>query len=572
MAQTAWDDTARTVKALADALDTYNWPQVRAVCGELVGDIDTAATPYPEKPAKQILTMLRRKRRFEMMEFVADAMLQGGQTSAPIRRQYAQCLIDQGKFSAAQAVLNIVLTDPASSLEEKAEASGLWGRICKQLYVNSHDPSNPRQQNNLREAVQRYYEVYKSAPQNYLWHGINSVALLARARRDAVEMPTFPDAKVIAIEIEGILSQMERLCYWDRATAAENAIAVGDWKASYDHLVYYLADPQVDSFEIGSLLRQLIEVWQLTDGSEPGNTLLPALKAALLRKQGGSLEVRPEAVFEEAEKAQTAKGNLENVSKDKLEKVFGSDRFQPLAWYRTGLQRCAAVARIESVMGQRLGTGFLVKASEFFPSSGESELVLLTNAHVISPEDKPFPGALPPEAAVAVFEANGQTFSVGDLVWSSDPEHLDATFVTLESLGSTAELCPLKPPAAPFKRGTQQRVYLIGYPEGGGLSFSLQDSIWLDADGTRLHYRTPTNPGSSGSPVFDEQFWTLLALHHAGDTEMPRFRREEGRYEANEGIAVAAIQEATRTAARSQAGVTRASREEHEPTSRRCFP
>jgi S1-C subfamily serine protease len=249
------------------------------------------------------------------------------------------------------------------------------------------------------------------------------------------------------------------------------------------------------------------------------------------------------------EAAQSAKTNLENVvSRKNLEKVFGSDRFQPFGWMKTGLQRCAAVARIESVIGNRLGSGFLVRASDFFPSRSDKELLLLTNAHVISPMNNPYPGALPPEAAVAIFEANNQTFAVSQVVWSSDPDHLDASFVTLESLGEGAEVCPLRPPAAAFDRNKQQRVYVIGYPEGGGLSFSLQDSILLDTDGTLLHYRTPTNPGSSGSPVFDEQFWTLVGLHHAGEKDMPRLNGVRGRYEANEAIAISAIQNATRAA------------------------
>jgi len=548
MAQNSWDGTAQTVRALAEALDTYDWPQARTVCSELVGEIDTATTPYPEQPAKEILNLLRRKRRFELMELVADALVQGGQSSAQIRRQYAQCLIDQGRFSAAQAVLNLIVADSGSPAAEKAEASGLLGRVFKQLYVNSHDPSNPRQQSNMRQAAQRYYDVYKTNPNDYLWHGINTVALLARARRDQVDMPGFPVSADISKEIYEIISKIDELNYWDRATAVENAVALGNWKGAYDHLVYYLADPRVDAFEIGNLLRQLTELWELTNDAEPGSTLLPTLKAALLKKQGGSLDVRHGTVADEASTAESAKTNLESISKKSLEKVFGNDRFLPLGWYKTGLQRCAAVARIESLLGTRLGTGFLVKASDFFPNRSDSELVLLTNAHVISPDDKPYPGALPPEAAVAIFEANNQTFSVGEVLWSCDPDHLDATFVTLRSLGEGAELCPLKPPAAPFKRGEQQRVYVIGYPEGGGLSFSLQDSIWLDTDGTLLHYRTPTNPGSSGSPVFDEQFWTVVALHHAGDKDMPRLNGAEGRYEANEGIAISAIQNASRAA------------------------
>jgi MAP3K TRAFs-binding domain len=290
-AQNSWSDTARTVKALSDALDRYDWEQARVICSELVAEIDTATELYPEKPARQILNLLRRKRLFELMESVADSMLRAGQSSAQIRRQYAQCLIDQGKLSAARAVLDSIIADPDSPSGEKAEARGLGGRIYKQLYANSHDAANPRQQVNLRRAVQQYFDVYKMDPQSYLWHGINSVALLARAERDKVEVPGFPVPQDIAKEIDNILGKMDEIAYWDRATAIENAVALGDWKGAYDHALYYVADRQVDAFEIGSLLRQLTEVWELTNGSEPGSTLLPTLRAALLKAEGGRLDI-----------------------------------------------------------------------------------------------------------------------------------------------------------------------------------------------------------------------------------------------------------------------------------------
>jgi V8-like Glu-specific endopeptidase len=171
-------------------------------------------------------------------------------------------------------------------------------------------------------------------------------------------------------------------------------------------------------------------------------------------------------------------------------------------------------------------------------------MLFLTIAPVISPNVKPFPGAIPPEAARVVFEASGSEYFFSTLVWSSPPEELDATFLILESLGKNAEFCPLAPPAEQFDIVKKPRVYVIGYPLGGGLSISLQDSSWLDTDGRLLHYRTPTEPGSSGSPVFDQQYWTLIALHHAGESDMPRLRGS-GKYEANEGIAITAIQRAT---------------------------
>ena len=90
------------------------------------------------------------------------------------------------------------------------------------------------------------------------------------------------------------------------------------------------------------------------------------------------------------------------------------------------------------------------------------------------------------------------------------------------------------------------RLYVIGHPGGGDLAFSLQDNFLLGSNDHLLHYRTPTEGGSSGSPVFEADDWRVVALHHAGDPNMKRIDGEGGTYEANEGIAIRAIQQAVR--------------------------
>jgi V8-like Glu-specific endopeptidase len=83
-------------------------------------------------------------------------------------------------------------------------------------------------------------------------------------------------------------------------------------------------------------------------------------------------------------------------------------------------------------------------------------------------------------------------------------------------------------------------VYVIGHPGGRSLSLSLQDNLLLGCENPLLHYRAPTEQGSSGSPVFNQQ-WDLIALHHAGSTSMRRLSGQEGTYAANEGIWIQAI-------------------------------
>jgi len=157
--------------------------------------------------------------------------------------------------------------------------------------------------------------------------------------------------------------------------------------------------------------------------------------------------------------------------------------------------------------------------------------LLLTNAHVCTPEAKlrklqPFP-LDPGKVVVTFFEVrgdDGHPFVVEEVKcrWSSPPWELDATLLELSKAPANVEPPPLSP--AIDKLAVKDRLNIVGHPLGGPMSISLQDNRLSRPVGEKfLHYRTPTDPGSSDSPVFDHG-WNLVGLHHAA---MP---------EANEGI------------------------------------
>jgi len=55
----------------------------------------------------------------------------------------------------------------------------------------------------------------------------------------------------------------------------------------------------------------------------------------------------------------------------------------------------------------------------------------------------------------------------------------------------------------------------------------------------RVHYRAPTEGGSSDSPVFGETGWTFVALRHSGGQRgMARLTGAAGAYAASEGLAM----------------------------------
>jgi hypothetical protein len=77
-------------------------------------------------------------------------------------------------------------------------------------------------------------------------------------------------------------------------------------------------------------------------------------------------------------------------------------------------------------------------------------------------------------------------------------------------------------------------LFIIQHPKAEPLKLALEsDAIQsIDQGRTRVRYSTNTEPGSSGSPCFDQN-WNLIALHHSGDPEFtPTY---------NEGIPIDAI-------------------------------
>jgi V8-like Glu-specific endopeptidase len=281
-------------------------------------------------------------------------------------------------------------------------------------------------------------------------------------------------------------------------------------------------------------------VWGLTIETPPGSLLLPLLQSHILQRQGGQVVLRQGTVG----------ATIAAVGNKALEKVLGADGAVTLKWYLQGLERCRTVAQVRTLTGEGFGTGFLIRGAALAPSLAD-ELLLLTNAHVISddPKVQVDAGSLPSSDAVACFEAleggPANEYRITRVLWSSPPDDLDATLVRLDPPLAVKDVLPVSK-TLPLCDG-KQKVYVIGHPGGRTLSLSLHDNVLLDYDDRRLHYRAPTEGGSSGSPVFD-QMWRLIGLHHAGSLEMPRLKNQEGTYPANEGILIQRIIQAVQAA------------------------
>jgi endonuclease G, mitochondrial len=230
-----------------------------------------------------------------------------------------------------------------------------------------------------------------------------------------------------------------------------------------------------------------------------------------------------------------------------FERVIGASDLLSINFLERGLRAAAAVCRIKAPTdgGAWHGTGFLV-----------GPRLLMTNHHVL---------ANPDEASQAEAEFGYQHDLDGVLqapvrfnltpheIFYSDPE-LDITFVSVAQLSdegvplSRYGRLPLLPVSGKAVDG--EWVSIIQHPGGEPKQIAIQSSqiVVLDppppgCDLDRfIHYSTDTEPGSSGAPVFNDQ-WQVLALHHKA---VPRPDALAGYapdtiFIANEGVRISAV-------------------------------
>jgi hypothetical protein len=533
----SWSDLPDVHTGLAAALAAYDWQQARGICQALIRRIHYEVAPCPESDAKAILAALRKKRRFELMTPVAEAFILSGQNAPLIRHLYAQALIEQGILVAPEYVVQTLAFEPLEDDSQVAEAHGLLGRIYKQRFLNAERGSSKYARLFFERALAEYLQSYRLDPAHNYWHGINVVALLRRGQAHGIAVRHAPDPDTLAREIlETLRHASSSSDAFDLATKLEALVAVGDDRAAESAALEYSRHPDLDAFEVGSMLRQFEDVWRLTDETAPGATILPLLRAARLRSDGGSVNFTPSEVRAELTIVKEASSDLQQN--------FGEEKTVTLNWYETALVRTKSLARVERLNGKGRGTGWIVRAEDFF--DGWTGPLLLTCAHVVNPEGTD--DALAPDQAQAHFTQTREVVRFqAEVVWSSPPDKFDASFLAFQGAVPSGGPMPLSgrkvrltvPPP---------RIYTMGHPFGRDVELSLHDNRLLGCSERLLHYRTPTAPGSSGSPLFEENAWEVIGLHHAGGT----FPRPDGGtppYEANEGIAILALQTATKRSA-----------------------
>lgn len=210
------------------------------------------------------------------------------------------------------------------------------------------------------------------------------------------------------------------------------------------------------------------------------------------------------------------KNDFEREIHSGIEKVHLQPDFLPARFLLHGSQKSAAVCRIRTSTG--FGTGFLVGRG-----------LLMTNNHVIASKR---------EAGSSVaefdFEDGGSIRRIAldaDRVFITNAA-LDYTIVGCEVQGID-DISPIPLRRDPAMITEKERVSVIQHPRARQKEVALHDNRVTELLDRVVRYRTDTEPGSSGSPVFNNQ-WDLVALHHAGQ------KSADGTAE-NEGILISAI-------------------------------
>jgi endonuclease G len=201
-----------------------------------------------------------------------------------------------------------------------------------------------------------------------------------------------------------------------------------------------------------------------------------------------------------------------------LERIIGGNNLLGIAFLELGTAVARSVGRViirDRVQTLGFGTAFMI-----------SPRLALTNNHVL------------PDAQSARFsrmEFNFQNGVTGlplaasqfalepDAFFQTDRD-LDFTVVAVARQSLTDGSSPQLPLSGfGFNRTFKDQgkillgesINIIQHPEGHEKQIALQQNELIDRFDDFLHYHTDTSPGSSGSPLYNNQ-WEILGLHHSG--------------------------------------------------------
>ncbi len=298
-----------------------------------------------------------------------------------------------------------------------------------------------------------------------------------------------------------------------------------------ESVITYLDDAGINWVNIDLNVPQPITLWhnilRYSNNNDQVNELVQALLVQF-PKNPHLLSFQDQIEYDLGEDMKNKEWK-EELSPATLEKITSEvSTLLPISFLETGLKKAKSVARVVIKRGNKMevGTGFLLENNLF-----------LTNNHVIK-------DMVTAQVATIQFDyeesENGlpvqfTEFKLNPAQGFATSQSEDWTAVRVDGDANAAfGAIPLGGAAV----AKDDFVNIIQHPGGRFKQIGLYHNMVTFSDEKIVQYLTDTEPGSSGSPVFNSE-WEVVALHHSGG-----MLREPGTVQKllrNEGININAV-------------------------------
>jgi hypothetical protein len=246
---------------------------------------------------------------------------------------------------------------------------------------------------------------------------------------------------------------------------------------------------------------QQIEVL-LTHVAQDSPALAPVIEESL-----GPSAPTPPPEEEDTDGRITWKGFSDTGEERRI--VEGEDTLLNIAFLQQGLDRAPSVCKLRVKIGPKryVGTAFCIAPD-----------LLLTNHHVLFRTVEDTEEAASEVEAWFGYELDRRGVPLAPTVIGCDPDSIQGSAErdwgvvrVLDSIPDQFPVLPIGSTATEVK--VDDRVYIIQHPGGRAKMIGMHHNVVRFVDDAVLQYWTDTEAGSSGAPVFDEE-WNVVALHH----------------------------------------------------------